>query len=104
MIPEHWEMVEEWLLEGWSPEQTAGRSWQPGEEMAGREWIDQSRPLCRTIASVRLPGVEMDAIDGRHQPLGMLNFSVVTALPSFGLHPHAGSAVSMALRSGSENA
>ncbi len=42
MTPERWAVAEEWLRAGWSPEPIAGRFQQPGEGMAGREWIDQS--------------------------------------------------------------
>ncbi len=37
--PERWAVVEDRLQEGWSPEQIAGRYRQPGEGMAGKEWI-----------------------------------------------------------------
>ncbi len=41
MTPERWAVAEEWWRAGWSPEPIAGRFQQPGELMAGREWIDQ---------------------------------------------------------------
>ncbi len=37
--PERWAVVEDRRQEGWSPEQIAGRYRQPGEVMAGKEWI-----------------------------------------------------------------
>ncbi len=40
MTPERWAVVEARLQEGWSPEPIAGRYRQPGEGMAGQEWID----------------------------------------------------------------
>lgn len=39
MTPERWEVVEDRVREGWSPEQIAGRYRLQGEVMAGREWI-----------------------------------------------------------------
>ncbi len=42
MTPERWAMVEHRLQAGWSPEPISGRFQQPGQGMAGREWIDQS--------------------------------------------------------------
>ncbi len=39
MTPERWAVAEEWLRAGWSPEPISGRFQQPGEVMAGREWI-----------------------------------------------------------------
>ncbi len=39
MTPERWAVVEDRLQAGGSPEQIAGRYRQPGEVMAGKEWI-----------------------------------------------------------------
>ena len=39
MTPELWQLVEDRLAEGWSPEQIAGRLRKQGVTMAGRQWI-----------------------------------------------------------------
>ena len=41
MTPDRWEVVEEQLEEGWSPEQISGRYRRLGKVMACREWIYQ---------------------------------------------------------------
>ncbi len=41
MTPDRWQVVEDRLREGWSPEPIAGRARAQGEEMASYEWICQ---------------------------------------------------------------
>ena len=41
VTPEKWHRVTEWLQQGWSPEQIAGRGKRQGEGLPGREWIYQ---------------------------------------------------------------
>ena len=41
MTPDRWQVIEDRLREGWSPEQIAGRARVQGEEMASHEWIYQ---------------------------------------------------------------
>ncbi len=51
--PERWAVVEDRRQEGWSPEQIAGRYRQPGEVMAGKEWIYQQVRADRQAGGTR---------------------------------------------------
>ncbi len=57
MTPERWAAAEDRLREGWSPEPIAGRYRQPGEGMAGKEWIYQYVRADRQAGGTRSPGV-----------------------------------------------
>ncbi len=75
MTPERWEVAEEWLREGWSPEQIAGRYRQQGEVMAGKEWIyEHVRADCRAGGTLylclRRRGKKPNWRGGRHSGRG----------------------------------
>ncbi len=56
MTPDRWEVVEEQLEEGWSPEQISGRYRRLGKVMACREWIYQHVRADRHAGRGHIPG------------------------------------------------
>ncbi len=77
MTPERWAVVEDRLQAGWSPKPISGRFQQPGEVMAGREWIDQHIRADRQAGGdlyrcLRRRGKQPNGRGGRHAGRGHL--------------------------------